>query len=182
MDMLEEVMKCLECMNDELVSRIETFAYDCGVPVDLVGVTVWRCPSCDAYEVDIPNIESLHQAVAHAVARQDRPLDGMEIRFLRKHIGWSGKDFGKHFGVAPETVSRWETGARQMPLFPEMALRMWTLVGPQTQVYDSGSVAQIAPEDILRTLKLPETIHEQDDEPESLRLSHHAAGWEKVAA
>jgi len=46
------------------------------------------------------------------------------LRFLRKCLGWSGQDFAEHFGVAPETVSRWETGQANMGPQADRLLRL----------------------------------------------------------
>jgi len=62
-----------------------------------------------------------------AVAEKVERLVPEEIRFLRKHLGWSGVDFAAHSGVKPETVSRWENGAKRMRLPLERFLRLCAL-------------------------------------------------------
>lgn len=34
----------------------------------------------------------------------------IDIRELRTRLGWSLADFGKHFGVTPQAVLKWERG------------------------------------------------------------------------
>lgn len=45
-------------------------------------------------------------AVVQHIARSPERLGPAEIRFLRKYVGYSGKDFARFVGVTPETVSR----------------------------------------------------------------------------
>lgn len=33
-----------------------------------------------------------------------------DIRELRKRLGWSLAEFGRHFGVSPQAVLKWERG------------------------------------------------------------------------
>lgn len=50
------------------------------------------CAKCgDAY-VEVPNLEPLYRAVALSFARQRRPLGSQQIKWLRKHVGFSGQD------------------------------------------------------------------------------------------
>jgi len=66
----------------------------------------------------------LNEVLAKAIEQKTQRLEPGEIRFLRKHLGWSGKDFAKRLGVTPESVSRWENGARQMRPTAEKLLRL----------------------------------------------------------
>lgn len=87
-------------------------------------VEVWECDECGESEVVIPAIDELDNLLVHIVAEKDGRLTGAEVRFLRKHLGWSGADFARHFGVAPETVSRWENGKSRMGATAESLLRV----------------------------------------------------------
>jgi putative zinc finger/helix-turn-helix YgiT family protein len=99
-----------------------------GLPnVTLVKVEVRRCPHCGEEELVIPKIEQLHRVLAGAVAMKTERLTHHEIRFLRKYLGWSGADFAAHFGVVPETVSRWESGHQVMNPTAEKLLRILAL-------------------------------------------------------
>lgn len=118
-------MKCPTC-GSAMTAKRESFRYKAsGLPgLTLVGVKVSRCRSCGEYEVAIPAIEDLHRAIARALVEQPGRLDHNEIRFLRKHLGLSGADFGRLIDAAPETVSRWERGAQRMSLMAERLLRL----------------------------------------------------------
>ena len=103
-------MNCFEC-GCEMTSRRETYQYaESGLPNVVLGnVEVRRC-RCGENEVVLQSLDSLHRTIALAIIRKRPRLTGTEVRFLRKHLGWSGVAFAKHMGVTPECVSRWETG------------------------------------------------------------------------
>ena len=118
-------MKCLRCGGTMKSSRENYLYRESGLArVTLVGVEVGRCPRCGEHEAVIPKVEQLHGAIATAISRKASRLLPEEIRFLRKHLGWSGSDFAAHLGVSRETVSRWETGAATMGPVAERLLRL----------------------------------------------------------
>jgi DNA-binding transcriptional regulator YiaG len=47
-----------------------------------------------------------------------------EVRFLRKHLGWSGADFAAHMGVDPTTVSAWENERKPFGTSSDRLLRL----------------------------------------------------------
>src|SRR5437879_11660470 len=106
-----DALECSECGGSMKRAR-ENYRYaESGLPnVILLGVEVSRCPTCGRVEVSIPRMAALHEGLARAISRKETRLAPEEVRFLRKHLGWSGTDFAGVMGVAPETVSRWETG------------------------------------------------------------------------
>jgi DNA-binding transcriptional regulator YiaG len=60
-----------------------------------------------------PAVEALHQSIASALASKAQRLQPSEVRFLRKHLGLSGRDFASLLRVTPGTVSRWENPKRE---------------------------------------------------------------------
>jgi putative zinc finger/helix-turn-helix YgiT family protein len=119
-------------------TKRENYRYEAvGLPgITLQGVEVSRCVECGEYEVAIPRIEDLHRAIAGAVISKNDRLTPAEIRFLRKHLGWTGAEFAAHFGAARETVSRWENGSSPMGPTAERLLRM-IVANPAAQTAQS---------------------------------------------
>lgn len=78
--------------------------------VRLVGIQVQRCPRCDVELPAIPRIGELHRVIARTLLDLDRPLQGQEIRYLRKFAGVAAQDFAALLGVRPEHLSRVENG------------------------------------------------------------------------
>ena len=124
-------MKCLSCGYKMTKKKDEPFHYAfSGLNnIYLMGITIFECcnEECKDEEVVIPNQEALHDLIAETIAKQERALLPEEIRFLRVHLGFSGKDFAEKLSVSPETVSRWEKGALTMSVTTEKFLRVLIL-------------------------------------------------------
>jgi putative zinc finger/helix-turn-helix YgiT family protein len=138
-------MTCVEC-GGRMVTRRENYRYDVsGLPgVTLVGVDVRRCQECAYEEVTIPRIEDLHRVIARVVIQKSSRLSGIEIRFLRKYLGWSSGDFAKHMGAAPETVSRWETGKTEIGAANDRLLRLLVVVKTPQEEYPVDRLATLS--------------------------------------
>lgn len=158
-------MKCVMCGARMTKSRGD-YEYESLPGITLVGVDVYRCSECGEEEISIPRIEELHRTIAKQLVRKPGRLAPAEIRFLRKTLGWSGVDFAKHFGVAPETVSRWESGKKPIGPVSERLLRLVTSI--ETPIEDYGV------EDLQRV-----TDDESDD---GMTFKTTRTGWKAVAA
>jgi putative zinc finger/helix-turn-helix YgiT family protein len=135
---------CLEC-GSEMQRHVEDVPFDPSLPgVVLEGVSVYRCPNCDNYEVEIPHLEELHRAIALHLVRQSRRLQGPEVRFLRKWLGWSGQDFARRMGVTAETVSRWENEREPTGGTSDRLLRLMVLFGKPVSDYSLDRLAEIS--------------------------------------
>lgn len=78
--------------------------------VFLVGVKVWTCTYCREESAIIPNVGQLSDAVAHGLLKKVAPLDGRELRYLRKHAGFAAQDFAGLLRIDPAHLSRVECG------------------------------------------------------------------------
>jgi putative zinc finger/helix-turn-helix YgiT family protein len=112
------------------------YAYASLPGTTLSNVEIYRCPACGEEEVSIPRIEELNRTIARELVRKKTQLAPAEIRFLRKLLGWSGVDFASHFGVTPETVSRWESGKKPMGPVAERLLRLCIATRVPVQDYN----------------------------------------------
>ncbi|HHH30764.1 MAG TPA: hypothetical protein ENK57_20805 [Polyangiaceae bacterium] len=101
----------------------------------LHGVEVSECPSCGDTQAEIPSVEQLHQLLAGMIASKREPLNGAEIRFLRKHLGWSGRTFARHFETDSTTVSKWENDKQTMDARAQLLLRVLARSGPLKTEY-----------------------------------------------
>ncbi|KIG18581.1 hypothetical protein DB30_00266 [Enhygromyxa salina] len=117
---------CYDCgAQGSLEKTIQTRPYleNSGLRLE-VEQTVFTCANCGAEHLGVTNIEGLHDVIAAAIMDNPSRLRGPEIRFLRKHLGWSGEDFAKYFKVSPSTVSRWENGKQDLSKQGDLLLRM----------------------------------------------------------
>jgi len=163
-------MKCVMCGSTQMTESIEDYVYDRhGVAATLVGIRILRCPDCDEEEVEIPQIAELDRVIARHLIEKSGHLGGAEIRFLRKFLSFSGRDFAEVIGVAPETVSRWENNHQPMDHGHEHALRA-LVAASRTPIEDYRLF------DALRSISRPSSV------PTSrLRLRREADTWADVA-
>jgi putative zinc finger/helix-turn-helix YgiT family protein len=136
--------KCYECGGEMTTDKNAVIRYDmAGLPhVQLHGVTIERCPKCGEETIVIPRLEQLHRALAHAFITQPRMIAPVEIKFLRKHMGFSSADFALRMGVARETVSRWEAGAQSMGAVADRLLRLLVITHEPTESYAVDDLLQ----------------------------------------
>jgi len=161
-------MKCEAC-GAQMKSGRENYHYtECGLDsVTLMNVVVRRCPECGEYEVDIPRMEELHRLIAQEVASKGPRLAPQEIRLLRKYLGFSGVDFAATLDVTPETVSRWETGKKQMSPVAERALRLMIFIRAPIEEYPLERLATVAQGEAI---------------PLRMRLRESRSHWQAEAA
>lgn len=155
-------MRCDAC-GEQMISGRENHSYkECGLPfVTLQDVEIRRCPRCGEFEVVIPRMEELHRVLASAVATKTSRLMPPEIKFLRKHLGWSGADFAKHIGVSAETVSRWENGREAMGPVADRTLRLMVLYVAPKRDYSLDTLTEL----------------KDTPEPSRIGLRAGAQGW-----
>jgi putative zinc finger/helix-turn-helix YgiT family protein len=148
------------------VSR-ENHRYDeCGLPdVVLVGVEVRRCPECGFQMVVIPRIEVLHRKLAQTVATHATKLTPVEIRFLRKYLGYDRERFSQVMGVDEGTVSHWETG-RPMGAIADRLLRILVMREKPIDEYPNDALADVA----------------KDGPPPKLRMRSDGDEWREATA
>ena len=121
-------MNCVECGKGPVEVRRENHRYvECGLDtVTLQNLEVRHCRECGETEWVTPDVEGLHALIANVVASKPERLLPQEIKFLRKYLGHSSKNFSQTIGVRSETVSRWESAddPQQMDLSTERFLRL----------------------------------------------------------
>lgn len=121
--------KCRTCGSNVRVESIERYKAENELQemgVVLVGnaVAKHQCEACGWSTVDIPDLPGLLAAVAVYRVNASEKLRGQEIKFLRKVMEISAKDFADALGVSQETVSRWENGKIPMGPANERLLRL----------------------------------------------------------
>lgn len=161
-------MKCMLCGNEAMRRTRRNVPYRSLPGTILLDLEVWECAECGEHEIVIPSINELEEVLARTVAEKPGRLKPNEIRFLRKHVGWSGADFARCIGVTPETVSRWETGAVQMGPPAERLLRVC-----------ATRLEPISDYETLEQLLKRQAEHARHDE--LLRLQHSGNNWEIAA-
>lgn len=110
-------MKCSMCENNKSLKKCTiTVKYkESGLDnITLVGIDSYQCDKCGEGYYNYGNLEKLHTVISNILLKKADLLTGKEIRFLRKHLGYSGSTFAQLIGYSHETISRIETGAQSV--------------------------------------------------------------------
>jgi putative transcriptional regulator len=139
-------MRC-ECGHETTERRGNVVMDEGGVKITLEEVRIFTCPRCGEEAHAIPRMEALFREVAATLARKRERLMPQEIRFLRKHLGLSGREFARKMGVDPTTVSKWERQEEPQAMGPqaERVLRLMALVEKPLEEYPLEEMATEAP-------------------------------------
>ena len=119
--------------------------------VQLVNLPVWTCENGHE-EFQIPAVEQLHRLLINMIIRKPAAVAGTEIRFLRKELGLSAKQFAERIFLTPEHLSRLETGDRTIQRRTDLLVRL----------YIAGAVSV------------------RDDQPLPADLEHHVSQLERA--
>jgi putative transcriptional regulator len=77
---------------------------------------------------------------------QGAVLSSIEVKFLRKHLGYSSKDFANTIGVSQETVSRWENDKETIGPLADRLLRLMVFRQKPLDEYPTEKLAEVAQE------------------------------------
>lgn len=78
--------------------------------------------------VHIPDMEGLAACVAVARALNPQQLDGREVRFIRRVLGMSGKDFAEALEIDAASLSRWENNKQRLGGWADKQVRMAVVI------------------------------------------------------
>jgi putative transcriptional regulator len=109
-------MKCSACGHSTEIRKEQKYHYiESGLDnIYLINIELRVCESCDEVAPRIPKINELHETIAKALALKPYPLNGAEVRFLRKQLSLKAKEFATNLRVDVSTYSRWENGDQQI--------------------------------------------------------------------
>lgn len=117
-------MRCPHCRK-KMIHKIGKYHYtESGMDnVYLDGVEKYTC-NCGETSVTIPSIMELHDLLGVAIVNKPIGLEGKEVRFLRKNMGYSGKEFADIIGVDHTTLSRWENNNQAVSRSHDRLIRL----------------------------------------------------------
>jgi DNA-binding transcriptional regulator YiaG len=103
------------CSNCGAPARVVRGIYqfkESGLPnVSLMNIDMIRCKDCGNEDPIIPRMNELMSVLALAVIKKPCPLNGKEVRFLRKFLRMTAEQFAAYVDVTRHHVSKWENGA-----------------------------------------------------------------------
>jgi putative transcriptional regulator len=119
------VRRCAACGRPMEMRRSDVDYPESGLSnVQLMNVPVWTCEDGHR-EIEIPATEELHDLLAELIVRKPGPLSASEVRFVRRQLKLSAKDFGARIGLSQVHVSRIENGKRRVPRATNLLLRLF---------------------------------------------------------
>ncbi len=92
----------------------QVFIEGLGVVIDDAGEEVYS----------IPNLPSLHRAIAKSIVMQKSGLSGKELRFLRTEMGLSQAELAEVFRMTRVTVNRWEHDKGEIDSNAQVVIRL----------------------------------------------------------
>ena len=100
--------------------RYEESGLDNVVLIDLP-----ECVDDDGDEcITIPNINVLHRAIAGAIVRHPKGMNGKELRFLRTEMGMTQAELARVVSREGLAIGRWERGERPIDTNAEALIRL----------------------------------------------------------
>lgn len=100
--------QCSKCNSPASIERGNYQFDEMGLPVVLRRIKLVKCQRCGNVDPIIPHVNDLMHAIAWAVIGQSFKLDGREIRFLRKYVGKSAREFAKLLHIDHTHLSKVE--------------------------------------------------------------------------
>lgn len=94
-----------------------------GIPVIIENAVVEYTDADGEKSYAIPDEPQLIASMAVARALMPKKLTGKEIRFMRKAMGLTQKEFADKMEIDPATASRWESDGQALGGFAEKVLR-----------------------------------------------------------
>lgn len=104
-------MKTENCSNcgEMATARRMSYRFDeMGVPVLLQNIEVIECPHCGNTDPIIPNMSGLMKVLASAIICNPCKLNGQEIRYLRKYVNKSAREFARYLNLDHTHLSKLE--------------------------------------------------------------------------
>jgi len=103
------------------------------------------CPNGHA-ELSTEDLAGYERRAAVVVLSEAADIGGAEIRFARKALGLTQASLAALLDVAPETISRWETGSEAMSRVSRLAL-LAVVAGPE-------GLVRLGKNDLARTAEV----------------------------
>ena len=120
--------------------------------------------------IHVPDMEGLVACVAIARAMHPQALDGRDVRFIRRALGMTAKDFASSLEMDAATLSRWENNKFAVGAWADKQVRMAAII----KLRDNLPSLSL---DTKAVLGLHSFIAQKDQWPEmELHRVHRATG------
>lgn len=129
-----KIIKCENCGGKATVSR-KNYRFDqLGIPVELQKIEVIECAECGSEPI-IPHMNELMDTLAMAVLCSPCKLTGGEVRFLRKYVNKTAREFAQFLHIEHTHLSKIENEQRKIGA-PLDKLVRYTIMGLQPKLIE----------------------------------------------
>ena len=101
--------------------------------------------------VHVPDMEGLVACVVVARALNPQQLDGREVRFIRRVLSMTGKDFAEELEITAEPLSRWENNKYRPGGWADKQVRMAAVIKLQDRLPGLSLDVKVVPSLHLHT-------------------------------
>jgi putative zinc finger/helix-turn-helix YgiT family protein len=156
-------MKCPICGNQAKRVKKDYKYIESGLDnVILSGINVFEC-DCGEEMPEIQNIQAIHKQIALEIIMKPAFLNGKELRFIRKQMGFKEKEIAELLGVTHVSVSRWERSSAKIGVSNDRLIRiiyLQTMEEESNQVYNGilTSFKLIKETSKHTTIKIPHSV------------------------
>lgn len=118
-------MNCRNCQKKIPLIKTQKYQYDLSglENIFLDNIGVYSCIKCEIQMPVIPKVLKLHNTIAFAIVCKSSPLEGAEIRFLRKNLRIKSQDWAKLLRTDKSVYSRWENGSQSISAQSDLLIR-----------------------------------------------------------
>jgi DNA-binding transcriptional regulator YiaG len=121
---LSSSRRCVECGEAQSLTHKNVSYPESGLDnVELFNVPAWVCAN-NHEEVEIPAVNELHELLAHMIIRKPASIVGPEIKFLRRRVKMTAKDFAARIGLTPVRLSQLENTRRGLQKRADLLIRL----------------------------------------------------------
>lgn len=150
------MIKCSEC-GKSMQRKVGKYKYlESGLNnVFLENVDLYQC-GCGTSYASIFRVPRLNELIAKTILKKRALLSGKEIRFLRKHVHVSSRDFAKMLHIDKTTLPKWEGGSQRQSKPHDLLIRKTYMTLKGIRVNEQRRILYI-----LKDVQLaePDVIH-----------------------
>lgn len=93
-----------------------------GFPIKLINVPMKKMAGEWVFDI---NLGKLELTVLYCLLRKRAPLNGDELKFIRKFLNLNTTEFGKLFGVSHVAVVKWERRQTRINISTDICIRLY---------------------------------------------------------
>ncbi len=149
-------MKCAQCGHSmDLTTGTHRYEESGLDNILLMNVPIYKCTSCGETEVEIPAMEELHCLLGLLLLYLPVRLSPAEVKYLRKHMGYSQEELASYLGVTRASIARWEKSGGMLRFDQDKSLRQLYVRKKCGELEQIGINTKRLLEVVLERLPLP---------------------------